>query len=380
MLNTGNGSARQTEKSCRGLSLSHSTRIIVGLSGGVDSSLTAWLLQQQGYDVHGLFMKNWEEDDTSEYCAASQDLADVEKICEQLNIPLHTANFAKEYWQDVFTLFLHEYAEGHTPNPDILCNQFIKFDAFLKYAQTLGAKQIATGHYARITHGPQHLLKKGLDPNKDQSYFLYRLNQHQLAMSLFPIGDLLKTDVRRMAKKAGLHTFQKKDSTGICFIGERKFKTFLQSYLPALPGEIKTLDQQVIGQHDGVMYYTIGQRQGLGIGGTRASTGQPWYVASKDVKNNVLYVVQGKQHPALYRSEAQFTDVQWSTGHAPSFPFECSAKIRYRQVEQACQITQKDANTYQARFLHPQWAVTPGQAIVLYQGEICLGGGTLRNG
>lgn len=360
--------------------MSHSTRIIVGLSGGVDSSLTAWLLQQQGYDVHGLFMKNWEEDDTSEYCAASQDLADVEKICEQLNIPLHTANFAKEYWQDVFTLFLQEYAQGHTPNPDILCNQFIKFDAFLKYAQTLGAEKIATGHYARITHGPQHLLKKGLDPNKDQSYFLYRLNQHQLAMSLFPIGDLLKTDVRRMAKKAGLHTYQKKDSTGICFIGERKFKTFLQSYLPALPGEIKTLDQQIIGQHDGVMYYTIGQRQGLGIGGTRASSGQPWYVASKDVKNNVLYVVQGKQHPALYCSQAQFTDVQWITGYAPNFPFECTAKIRYRQIEQACQITQKDANTYQAHFLHPQWAVTPGQAIVLYQDEVCLGGGTLRNG
>lgn len=356
------------------------TRVIVGLSGGVDSSVTAYLLQQQGFDVQALFMKNWEEDDTSEHCAASQDIQDCERVCEHLKIPLHIVNFSREYWQNVFESFLQEYASGRTPNPDILCNQMIKFDSFLKHAKTLGAEVIATGHYAQKTQQQgYYMLQKALDPAKDQTYFLHRLNQAQLAASLFPLGKMHKTAVRQLAQQLGLATYQKKDSTGICFIGERKFKTFLQSYLPAQPGIIVDITGKELGKHEGVIYYTIGQRQGIGIGGQIGSSGEPWYVADKDLQTNTLIVVQGKQHPRLYRRELTFSNAHWVAGKPADLPLPCTAKIRYRQIEQACLVTPGNAaDTFHVAFTDPQWAVTPGQAIVLYQGENCLGGGFIQ--
>jgi tRNA-specific 2-thiouridylase len=356
-----------------------SKKIIVGMSGGVDSSVAALLLKKQGYEVHGLFMKNWEEDDTENYCSAAADLGDAQAVCDTLDIPLHTINFATEYWDNVFAHCLKEYQAGRTPNPDILCNREIKFKVFLEHAQHLGGKAIATGHYVRIkkTNGHYHLLK-GMDPNKDQSYFLYMLGQSQLAYSYFPIGDLPKTTVREMAAQAALATQAKKDSTGICFIGERPFKAFLSRFLPAQPGSIETPDGHTLGEHDGLMYYTLGQRKGLKIGGQVGSSGEPWYVVAKDIPNNRLIVAQGHDHPLLFSRSLKAQQIHWITGLTPLIPYECSAKTRYRQQEQPCVITALDGDTCQVGFTQPQRAVTPGQSIVFYQGEECLGGAIIE--
>ncbi|HRQ09109.1 MAG TPA: tRNA 2-thiouridine(34) synthase MnmA, partial [Nitrosomonas europaea] len=316
------------------------SRVVVGMSGGVDSSVAALLLKQQGYDVTGLFMKNWEEDDTDEYCSSRQDFLDAASVADILDIPLEVVNFSAEYRERVFNLFLDEYQAGRTPNPDVLCNSEIKFRAFLDHALNLGADWIATGHYAQVheTDGLFQLLK-GEDGNKDQSYFLYRLNQQQLSHTIFPIGHLYKREVRKIAREHRLPNSTKKDSTGICFIGERPFREFLNRYLPANPGEIHTLDDQVVGEHQGVMYYTIGQRQGLGIGGTRQGSEQPWFVSGKDIKKNVLYVVQGHDHPALLRSSLTAADLSWISGTPPHQNWVYAAKIRYRQTDAPCAIT-----------------------------------------
>ncbi len=353
-------------------------KVIVGLSGGVDSSVTALRLVEAGYEVEGLFMKNWEEDDTEEFCSAAQDAQDAEKICERLNIPFHKVNFAAEYWDYVFEHFLTEYKAGRTPNPDILCNKEIKFKAFLEYALQLGADYIATGHYARIRQeGAHYQLLKGVDLSKDQSYFLYTLGQHALSKSLFSIGDLEKKVVRQIAAHAGFQNSNKKDSTGICFIGEKRFKTFLNQYLPAQPGLIKTEAGEVIGQHDGLMFYTIGQRQGLGIGGKRGTLEQPWYVAAKDMTHNELIVVQNHQHPLLFKSQLVCEQLHWVSGMVPPNLLRVYAKIRYRSQDAACQIQQMDQTQWMVVFDEPQWAITPGQSVVFYQGEICLGGGVI---
>jgi tRNA-specific 2-thiouridylase len=352
--------------------------VIVGMSGGVDSSVTALLLKQQGHRVAGLFMKNWEEDDTEEHCSASADVADAQAVCDKLGIPLYTANFAAEYWDEVFTHFLQEYRAGRTPNPDILCNKNIKFKAFLDYALQLGADFIATGHYARIQQADDafHLLK-GIDSNKDQSYFLYTLNQMQLSRSLFPIGELTKPEVRTLAKQTGFTNQAKKDSTGICFIGERKFKSFLSEYLPAQPGDMLTVDGKVIGKHDGLMYYTIGQRQGLHIGGSKTGSGEPWYVVDKDISTNRLIVAQGHDHPTLFAQSLTCQDLHWIGRNLPTAPLNCTAKTRYRQSDQACQLIPLTPGQYQVNFEQPQWAITPGQSVVFYQNEECLGGGVI---
>lgn len=358
-------------------------KVIVGLSGGVDSSIAALLLKKQGYDVHAVFMNNWHEPKTDAqitYCTAAQDLKDVHTICQTLDIPLETVDFSDQYWDKVFEYFLSEYTAGRTPNPDILCNKEIKFKAFLDYALAQGADFIATGHYAiRKQSSGAYQLCKGIDSNKDQSYFLYTLNQWQLAHSLFPIGDLEKPAVREMAKSAGLITHSKKDSTGICFIGERKFQAFLSEYLLAKPGEIQTPEGEVMGTHQGLMFYTLGQRQGLKIGGKRGGTEQPWYVAGKIMKTNRLIVVQGHDHPLLYTRTLHCSHLHWVSGHAPGENFTASAKIRYRQTEQPCQVKQVTSDCYQVEFETPQWAATPGQSIVFYQKEICLGGGVILN-
>jgi len=351
---------------------------MVGLSGGVDSAVAACLLLEQGYRVEAVFMKNWDEDDARDYCPAEQDLADARAVAELLGIALRTISFSTEYWDRVFAHFLAEYRAGRTPNPDILCNQEIKFRAFLDYALGLGAHWIATGHYARVQGGPgQRQLLKGRDNNKDQSYFLYRLNQRALNHSLFPLGELSKPQVRAIAERRGLPNFAKKDSTGICFIGERKFKDFLSRYLPARPGNIVSSEGELLGEHQGLMFHTIGQRQGLGIGGIRDSSGEPWYVVGKDLPRNELIVAQGKNHPALFRSALRATDLHWISGSAPRTPLACHARIRYRQPDQACEIPELGAAGCTVRFATPQRAVTPGQAVVLYQGELCLGGGTI---
>jgi tRNA-specific 2-thiouridylase len=352
---------------------------MVGLSGGVDSAVAASLLLEQGYRVEALFMKNWDEDDEAGYCPAAQDLADARAVAELLGIKLHTVSFSSEYWDHVFEYFLAEYRAGRTPNPDIMCNQEIKFKAFLDYSLNLGVECIATGHYARIEgDNGQRWLLKGKDSNKDQSYFLYRLNQRALIHSLFPLGGLQKDEVRKLAEKRGFPNYAKKDSTGICFIGERKFRDFLGRYLPARPGDIVTLDGDVIGAHQGLMFHTIGQRQGLGIGGIKDNSGEPWYVAEKDLTANRLVVVQGKHHPALFKLNLQADDLHWISGLAPDIPLACEARIRYRQSVQACKITSLDAATADVLFDKPQRAVTPGQAVVFYQGDICLGGGTIQ--
>jgi tRNA-uridine 2-sulfurtransferase len=354
-------------------------KIIVGMSGGVDSSVTALLLQQQGYQVQGVFMQNWEEDLSGDpFCSTSQDLKDVEAVCSLLNIPFHTVHFAQEYWNRVFQHFLDEYAAGRTPNPDILCNQEIKFKAFLDYAMAQGADYIATGHYARI-HGDkdQFYLLKGRDLSKDQSYFLYTLQQSQLARSLFPLGELTKPDVRQLARDAGLVNHAKKDSTGICFIGERKFRNFLSEYLLARPGAIETLDGEVLGKHDGLMFYTLGQRQGLGIGGRRQAQPAPWYVIDKDRARNVLVVGQSHDHPKLLNRFLQCRQLKWVGGSPPQFPLHCAAKTRYRQLEAACVVRELGDNC-EVEFDQPQWAITPGQSVVFYQNEICLGGGVIE--
>lgn len=353
-------------------------KVIVGLSGGVDSSVSLLLLRQQGYEVEALFMKNWQDDDSGEYCSSAVDLADAQQVCDRLRLPLHQVNFSQEYWQRVFEYFLAEYAAGRTPNPDILCNNEIKFRAFLDYAQALGADKIATGHYAQnVWVDGYWQLQRGLDANKDQSYFLHGLTQAQLAHSLFPVGHLAKPVVRQLAAAAMLPTCAKKDSTGICFIGERRFKDFLQRYLPAKPGLIKGLDGATLGEHHGLMYYTLGQRQGLGVGGQKHASEAPWFVASKDLDNNVLTVVQGHDHPMLFRSSLIMRAPSWIKGSAPAENVQLTAKIRYRQPDQVCHLAQVDAQDWQVTFAQPQWAVTAGQSVVFYDGKECLGGGVI---
>ena len=360
------------------MSLNCASKVIVGMSGGVDSSVSALLLQQQGYRVEGLFMKNWEEDDGTEYCTAKEDFADAQAVADKLGITLHGANFAAEYWDNVFEHFLAEYKAGRTPNPDILCNREIKFKAFLEYAMLLGADYIATGHYTRRGEADgKATLLKGLDNNKDQSYFLHAVGHAELEKTLFPVGEIEKPLVRELATQHGLATAKKKDSTGICFIGERRFKDFLQQYLPAQPGEILSLDGEHLGRHHGLMYHTIGQRQGLGIGGLANHTEAPWYVVRKDLDNNRLLVAQGNDHPALFTSSLEAGEIYWVSAAAPPLPLRCMAKVRYRQPDQACTIS-SSGNGYRVDFDLPQRAVTPGQSVVFYQGELCLGGGVIE--
>lgn len=353
--------------------------VVVGMSGGVDSSVTALQLVRAGYHVTGLFMKNWDEDDDTGYCTAPQDFADAQQVCDRLGIALKSVNFATEYWDAVFEVFLSEYCAGRTPNPDILCNKHVKFRAFLDYSQDLGGHQMATGHYARIDcTADGYRLLKGLDPGKDQSYFLYTLNQQQLAHSQFPIGHLAKTDVRQMAAAAGFGNARKKDSTGICFIGERRFRDFLQRYVPAQPGVIETACGQVIGEHAGLMYFTIGQRQGLGIGGVPGAPEQPWYVLDKDLTRNVLIVGQGHDHPRLFHNCLTTDSLDWISGRLPQQPFACSAKTRYRQTDQPCIFEPLEQERCRVWFNQPQRAITPGQSVVFYLGDECLGGAVIE--
>jgi len=354
-------------------------QIIVGMSGGVDSSVTALLLHQQGHTVSGVFMKNWEDKDPDGTCPAVIDAQDAMLVCDKIGIPMDAVNFASEYWERVFQYFLDEYQSGRTPNPDILCNKEIKFKAFLDYAIQQGADKIATGHYARIAEQDGRFkLLKGKDDNKDQSYFLYTLGQVQLSKALFPLGELPKSEVRSIAAAAGFENHAKKDSTGICFIGEREFKKFLNTYLPAQPGEIQTLEGKTIGQHDGLMFHTIGQRKGLKIGGLREeSSGEPWYVVGKDLDNNVLHVAQGTDHPALFKQALNAIELHWVSGEAPTPPYHCSAKVRYRQEDQPCTITAIDNGIATVLFEQSQRAITPGQSIVFYQQDECLGGGII---
>lgn len=352
--------------------------IIVGMSGGVDSSVAALLLKQQGYHVEGVFMKNWEGDDTDTYCPASADMADAQAVCDLIGIELFRVNFAAEYWESVFTHFLAEYRAGRTPNPDVLCNKEIKFNAFLHYAKQRGADYIATGHYARSQQkNDQTYLLKARDMQKDQSYFLHLLAQEQLNQSLFPLGYLNKLSVRAIAASAGFPNHQKKDSTGICFIGERKFKNFLSEYLPAQPGDIETTEGKKIGTHDGLMFYTLGQRQGLKIGGQKNSLASPWYVVHKDLERNTLIVAQGQTHKWLHTRTLFAKQIHWINGCCDNFPFKTNAKTRYRQGDQACTITQLADDYYQVDFEQPQRAITPGQSVVFYRDTICLGGGII---
>lgn len=362
-------------------------RVVVGLSGGVDSAVSAWLLKQQGYEVVGIFMKNWEDDDDSEYCSSRQDFLDAASVADVIGIDMEHVNFAAEYKDRVFAEFLREYQAGRTPNPDILCNAEIKFKAFLDHAMRLGADKIATGHYCRVrlngTTGQYELLK-GLDPLKDQSYFLHRLNQDQLRNTLFPVGELPKTEVRRIAAEIGLPNAKKKDSTGICFIGERPFREFLNRYIQKEPGPIRDDQGRVVGQHVGLSFYTLGQRQGLGIGGVKTQGAQkgggehaPWFVARKDVAHNTLWVVQGRDHPWLQSPQLQALDASWVAGSAPALG-RYGAKTRYRQADAACVLAPNGEGAFALAFNEPQWAVTPGQSAVLYDGEVCLGGGVIH--
>ena len=353
--------------------------VIVGMSGGVDSSVSALLLQQQGYRVEGRFMKNWDEDDGTDYCTAKADLADAQTVCDRLGIPLHTANFAAEYWDNVFEHFLAEYQAGRTPNPDILCNREIKFKVFMDYARILGGDLIATGHYVRRADRDGHTyLLRGLDGNKDQSYFLHAVTEAEFAKTLFPVGELEKPEVRRIAEAHGLVTHSKKDSTGICFIGERRFKDFLQQYLPAQPGNIETPDGTVIGTHSGVFYHTIGQRQGLGIGGVKGASDDPWFVIAKDMTRNVVVAAQGTDNPLLYTNFLTATDTSWINGE-PGDDFTATAKTRYRQQDQACKVHLTRAGQLEVSFATPQRAVTPGQSVVFYRDDVCLGGAVIES-
>ena len=357
-------------------------KVIVGMSGGVDSSVAAWLLLEEGYQVEGLFMKNWEEDDDTEYCTAKQDLSDAQQVCDKLGIRLHTANFAGDYWDNVFEHFLSEYRAFRTPNPDILCNREIKFKVFLEYAEILGAELIATGHYARLEKSTDKSpdatkLLKGADPGKDQSYFLHAVDEDAFSRSLFPLGKLQKNEVRDIAKTQGFVTHNKKDSTGVCFIGERRFKEFLESYIPAKKGDIKTLAGDLVGKHDGIMFYTLGQRQGLHIGGVKGAEEAPWYVVRKDVETNTLLVDQGADNASLYSRGLTVSNIHFINGEPRDSSFHCTAKTRYRQADQTCQVKLKD-NQWEVEFSEPQRAVTPGQSLVLYDNEHCLGGGVIE--
>ncbi len=359
-------------------------RVVVGLSGGVDSAVTAHLLKAQGHEVIGIFMKNWEDDDDDEYCSTRQDFLDAASVADVLGIEIEHVNFAAEYKDRVFESFLREYQAGRTPNPDVLCNAEIKFKAFLDHAMRLGAEKIATGHYARVREvDGQFQLLKGLDPLKDQSYFLHRLTQAQLAKAMFPVGHLPKTEVRRIAAEIGLPNAKKKDSTGICFIGERPFREFLNKYLSHQPGPIKDERGRKLGEHVGLSFYTLGQRQGLGIGGIKDKGAQrgggehaPWFVAAKDIPNNTLIVVQGHDHPLLLSPALRADDLSWTAGHPPSLT-QAAAKTRYRQADAACQVGFEADGQLQLHFPEPQWAVTPGQSAVLYDGDVCLGGGVI---
>ncbi|MCL6452327.1 MAG: tRNA 2-thiouridine(34) synthase MnmA [Alicyclobacillus sp.] len=353
------------------------TRVVVGMSGGVDSSVAAWLLKQQGYDVVGLFMKNWDDTDEFGHCTAEEDFADVRQVADQIGIPYFSVNFEREYMDRVFTYFLDEYRRGRTPNPDVVCNREIKFKELLQAALDLGADYLATGHYAQVrgTAGGVQLLR-GVDSGKDQTYFLHQLEQGPLSRTLFPIGHLHKRQVRELAAEAGLVTAGKKDSTGICFIGERNFRTFLQNYLPAQAGEIRALDGTVKGHHMGLMYYTIGQRQGLGIGGS--GTGEPWFVVDKDLQQNVLYVVQGRNHPARFAAGLMGEDLHFISGRLPDGPIRCTAKFRYRQPDQAVTLTPLGEGRCRVDFDVPQAAITPGQSAVFYDGDVCLGGAVIE--
>ncbi len=351
---------------------------MVAMSGGVDSSVTALLLRDRGIPIAGMFMKNWEEDDRFGACPAEEDARDAQAVADAIGMRLHRRNFAAEYWDGVFEEFLDEYRSGRTPNPDILCNREIKFKTFLEHAMDLGAERIATGHYVRSDrHDGMYRLLKGRDPNKDQSYFLYTIGQEQLARTLFPVGDLLKPDVRALAGKAGLPVHDKKDSTGICFIGERNFRDFLADYLPPSPGNILTPDGQVIGEHAGLAYYTLGQRQGLGIGGLRGFTDDPWYVLHKDQENNVLYAGQGHDHPWLFSGILRAGQLSWVSGEAPAAGTKPTAKVRYRQTDQDCVVREIGEEEIVLGFDQPQRAVTAGQSVVLYDGDVCLGGGVI---
>ena len=361
-------------------------RVVVGLSGGVDSAVTAHLLKQQGYDVVGIFMKNWEDDDDSEYCSSNIDFVDAAAVADVVGIEIEHVNFAAEYKDRVFAEFLREYQAGRTPNPDILCNAEIKFKAFLDHALRLGAEKIATGHYARVRQSPAtglFELLKGLDPSKDQSYFLHRLNQAQLSKTLFPVGELHKTEVRRIAEEIGLPNAKKKDSTGICFIGERPFRDFLNRYIAKEPGAIKDERGRVLGRHEGLSFYTLGQRQGLGIGGVKEKGAQrgsgdhaPWFVARKDLATNTLWVVQGHDHPWLLSPQLDANDASWVSGSAPAAG-AYAAKTRYRQVDAPCALSHADTAGFHLAFPAAQWAVTPGQSAVVYDGDVCLGGGVI---
>jgi tRNA-specific 2-thiouridylase len=362
-------------------------RVVVGLSGGVDSAVTAYLLKQQGYEVIGIFMKNWEDDDNSEFCSSNIDFVDAAAVADVIGIEIEHVNFAAEYKDRVFAEFLREYQAGRTPNPDILCNAEIKFKAFLDHALRLGAEKIATGHYARVRLNPAtglYELLKGLDPSKDQSYFLHRLNQAQLSKTLFPVGELRKTEVRRIAAEIGLPNAKKKDSTGICFIGERPFRDFLNQYIAKEPGPIKNDKGHTIGQHVGLSFYTLGQRQGLGIGGLKAKGAQrgggehaPWFVARKDMEKNTLWVVQGHDHPWLQSDALAALDASWVAGHAPHAG-RYAAKTRYRQADAPCRLATNAEAGFSLAFDEPQWAVTPGQSAVVYDGDVCLGGGVIQ--
>ncbi|MBU6375645.1 MAG: tRNA 2-thiouridine(34) synthase MnmA [Bdellovibrionales bacterium] len=352
--------------------------VVLGMSGGVDSSVAALLLKQQGYRVIGLFMKNWEEKDESGICTATQDYEDVARVCEKLEIPYYSIEFVKEYWDHVFSEFLRAYQAGYTPNPDILCNREIKFNLFFKKAMEMGADYLATGHYCRIESrdGAPRLLK-AIDQNKDQTYFVYTIQNSILHKVLFPVGHLTKPELRTLAETHGIPTAQKKDSTGICFIGERNFRKFLSQYVPAKKGEIRTLSGEQVGSHQGVSYYTLGQRKGLGLGGE----GEAWFVVAKDALHNILYVERGVMNPALYADELWAGELSWVQGEAPvtaGSTLECTAKARYRQPEQPCSISFDDHGKIRARFHIPQRALTPGQSVVFYQGEECLGGGVIE--
>ena len=360
--------------------MSAKKRVVVGLSGGVDSSVAALLLKQQGYEVSGLFMKNWEDDDTDDYCSSREDLVDAVSVADKIGIDIEQVNFSAEYKERVFNEFLSEYKAGRTPNPDVLCNAEIKFKAFLDHAMALGADCIATGHYAQVRErdGLYQLLRAD-DGSKDQSYFLHRLNQQQLSKTRFPLGNITKVEVREIARREGLATHDKKDSTGICFIGERPFREFLNRYIPANPGDICTPDGTKVGRHNGLMFYTLGQRQGLGIGGTREGDGEAWYVAAKDMANNRLTVVQGHDHVLLFADRLTAVNLSWISGATPPCGWVYGAKTRYRQKDGPCVIAAATRLSAAVEFAEPQWAVTPGQSVVVYESNVCLGGGIIES-